>query len=333
MRPRVEEAARLGITPQDLAEIFGFTLGGRPLRRFQTEDREAEVLLTMSQKDVSRVEDLENFTLMSDGGVPILLGDLADFEIVERSRAIRRVDRKAVATLRAAYEGEEWDDARAAIEEELDAMALPAGYSWSFGDRITRQDTDLQTMAVNYLLALLLIYIVMAAQFESLIHPLAILISIPYALWGASWTLLFTDSPFNLMAQIGMLILMGIVVKNGIVLIDHVNKLRREGMDRSEALLVGGRDRLRPILMTAGATMLALFPMAVGRTGLDGLYYFPLARAVIGGLAASTVLTLVILPFFYTLLDDLAARARRVWQLSGENTVRAAPATEPVTVL
>ncbi len=332
VRPRVEEAARLGITPQDLAEIFGFTLGGRPLRRFQTEDREAEVLLTMSQKDVSRVEDLENFTLMSDGGVPILLGDLADFEIVERSRAIRRVDRKAVATLRAAYEGEEWDDARAAIEEELDAMALPAGYSWSFGDRISRQDTDLQTMAVNYLLALLLIYIVMAAQFESLIHPLAILISIPYALWGASWTLLFTNSPFNLMAQIGMLILMGIVVKNGIVLIDHVNKLRREGMDRSEALLVGGRDRLRPILMTAGATMLALFPMAVGRTGLDGLYYFPLARAVIGGLAASTVLTLVILPFFYTLLDDLAAWARRVWQLSGEAVVSAAPATEPVTV-
>ena len=332
VRPRLEEAARLGITPQDLAEIFGFTLGGRPLRRFQTEDREAEVLLTMSQKDVSRVEDLENFTLMSGGGVPILLGDLADFEIVERSRAIRRVDRKAVATLRAAYEGEEWDDARAAIEEELDAMPLPAGYSWSFGDRISRQDTDLQTMAVNYLLALLLIYIVMAAQFESLIHPLAILISIPYALWGASWTLLFTNSPFNLMAQIGMLILMGIVVKNGIVLIDHVNKLRREGMDRSEALLVGGRDRLRPILMTAGATMLALFPMAIGRTGLDGLYYFPLARAVIGGLAASTVLTLVILPFFYTLLDDLAARARRVWQLSGENTVPAAPATEPVTV-
>ena len=332
VRPRVEEAARLGITPQDLAEIFGFTLGGRPLRRFQTEDREAEVLLTMSQKDVSRVEDLENFTLMSDGGVPILLGDLADFEIVERSRAIRRVDRKAVATLRAAYEGEEWDDARAAIEEELDAMALPAGYSWSFGDRITRQDTDLQTMAVNYLLALLLIYIVMAAQFESLIHPLAILISIPYALWGASWTLLFTDSPFNLMAQIGMLILMGIVVKNGIVLIDHVNKLRREGMDRSEALLVGGRDRLRPILMTAGATMLALFPMAIGRTGLDGLYYFPLARAVIGGLAASTVLTLVILPFFYTLLDDLAVRTRRVWRLSGEAASAASPAAKPIPV-
>ena len=326
VRPRTEEAARVGITPRDLAEIFGFTLGGRPLRRFQTGDREAEVLLTMSQQDVSRVEDLRNFTLISDGGVPVSLGDLADFEIVDRSRAIQRVDRKAVATLRAGYEGEDWDGARAAIEGELDAMALPAGYSWSFGDRISRQDTDLQNMAVNYLLALLLIYIVMAAQFESLIHPLAILISIPYALWGASWTLLITNSPFNLMAQIGMLILMGIVVKNGIVLIDHVNKLRRDGMERTEALLEGGRDRLRPILMTAGATMLALLPMGIGRTGLDGLYYFPLARTVIGGLAASTVLTLVILPFFYTLLDDLAARARRVWRLSAP----AAPAEIPV---
>ena len=333
VRPRSEEAARLGISPRDLAEIFGFTLGGRPLRRFQTGDREAEVLLTMSQQDISRVEDLRNFTLIADGGVPIAFGNLADFEIVERSRTIQRVDRKAVATLRAAYEGENWDEAREEIEKELDAMALPAGYSWSFGDRISRQDTDLQNMAVNYLLALLLIYIVMAAQFESLIHPLAILISIPYALWGATWTLLVTDSPFNLMAQIGLLILMGIVVKNGIVLIDHVNKLRRTGMDRTEALLVGGRDRLRPILMTAGATMLALLPMGIGRTGLDGLYYFPLARTVIGGLAASTVLTLVILPFFYTLLDDLAARARRVWRLSGEPApgLAAAPATEPVT--
>ncbi len=331
VRPRPEAAARLGITPRDLSEIFGFSLGGRPLRRFQTEEREAEVRLAMSRKDVSRVDDLRNFTLISASGAPAPLGDLADFEIVERSRAIRRVDRKAVAALEAAYEGEDWEAAREQIETEMDAMALPPGYAWSFGDRIEQQDTDLQSMAVNYLLALLLIYIVMAAQFESLIHPLAILISIPYALWGAAWLLLATNSPFNLMAQIGMLILMGIVVKNGIVLIDHVNRLRREGMERTQALLTGGRDRLRPILMTAGATMLALVPMGIGRTGLDGLYYFPLARTVIGGLAASTVLTLVILPFFYTLLDDLAVRARRLWrQSSARASAAPAPSDEPI---
>ncbi len=325
VRPRLEAAARHGMTPRDLSEIFSFSLGGRPLRRFQTGDHEAEVLLTVSQRDVSRVADLREFTLIGDGGIPIPLGDLADFEIRDRSRAIRRVDRKAVATVRASYEGEDWESARNEIESEMDAMALPPGASWSFGDRIRRQDNDFQNMTVNYLLALLLIYIVMAAQFESLVHPLAILISIPYAVWGAAWMLLLTDSPFNLMAQIGLLVLMGVVVKNGVVLIDHVNKLRRDGMDRTEALLVGGRDRLRPILMTAAATMLALVPMGLGRAGLDGMYYFPLARTVIGGLAASTVLTLLILPFFYTLLDDLSERARRLWRES-----RPAPKENPV---
>ena len=322
VRPRLEEAALYGITPRDLSDIFGFSLGGRRLRRFQTGEREVEVLLTMSQQDVSRVEDLRNFTLIGDGGSPVHLGSLADFEIVERKRAVRRVDRKGVATVRASYGGDDWNAAREEIETGMDGLALPPGVSWSFGERISRQDTDLRNMAVNYLLALLLIYIVMAAQFESLSHPFAILISIPYALWGAAWLLLATGSPFNLMAQIGLLILMGIVVKNGIVLIDHVNALRRGGMERSEALLVGGRERLRPILMTAGATMLALVPMSLGRAGLDGLYYYPLARTVIGGLAASTVLTLVILPFFYTLLDDLGLRARRLWRDSAPARAR-----------
>lgn len=329
VRPRLEEAALYGITPRDLSDIFGFSLGGRRLRRFQTGEREVEVLLTMSQQDVSRVEDLRNFTLIGDGGSPVHLGSLADFEVVERKRAVRRVDRKGVATVRASYGGDDWNAAREEIETGMDGLALPPGVSWSFGERISRQDTDLRNMAVNYLLALLLIYIVMAAQFESLSHPFAILISIPYALWGAAWLLLVTGSPFNLMAQIGLLILMGIVVKNGIVLIDHVNALRRGGMERSEALLVGGRERLRPILMTAGATMLALVPMSLGRAGLDGLYYYPLARTVIGGLAASTVLTLVILPFFYTLLDDLGLRARRLWRDSTPARARAEPEAAP----
>ena len=333
VRPRLEEAALYGITPRDLSDIFGFSLGGRRLRRFQTGEREVEVLLTMSQQDVSRVEDLRNFTLIGDGGSPVHLGSLADFEVVERKRAVRRVDRKGVATVRASYGGEDWNAAREEIETGMDGLALPPGVSWSFGERISRQDTDLRNMAVNYLLALLLIYIVMAAQFESLSHPFAILISIPYALWGAAWLLLVTGSPFNLMAQIGLLILMGIVVKNGIVLIDHVNALRRGGMERSEALLVGGRERLRPILMTAGATMLALVPMSLGRAGLDGLYYYPLARTVIGGLAASTVLTLVILPFFYTLLDDFGLRARRLWRDSTPAGVRARAEPEAAPAL
>ena len=195
-------------------------------------------------------------------------------------------------------------------------MNLPPGYSWSFGERIQQQDQQTQQMLVNYLLALLLVYIVMASQFESLAHPFAILVSIPFALWGAAWFLWATDSPFNLMGQIGVLILMGIVVKNGIVLIDHINNLRRQGYSREDAIELGGRERLRPILMTAATAVLALVPMAIGRTELDGLYYYPLARTVIGGLTASTFLTLVILPYIYVLFDNLSEWARKVWRAS-----------------
>ena len=170
-------------------------------------------------------------------------------------------------------------------------MAFPVGYSWSFGERIQEQDRQLEQMIVNYLLALALIYIVMASQFESLVHPFAILFSIPFAFWGVTWFLLVTHTPLNFIAQIDLLVLMGIVVKNGIVLIDHINNLRREGYDRETAIELGGKERLRPILMTAATAVLALVPMAIGRTGLTGLYYFPLARTVIGGLTASTFLT------------------------------------------
>jgi HAE1 family hydrophobic/amphiphilic exporter-1 len=169
----------------------------------------------------------------------------------------------------------------------------------------------------------------MASLFESLIHPLAIIISIPFALVGVFWLLWITGTPFNLMAQIGLLILIGVVVRNGIVLIDRVHQLREMGVDRTEALLRAGNDRLRPILMTAATTILGLAPLALGSSALLGLSYYPLARAVIGGLAASTILTLIILPFVYSLFDDAAAWARRVWLISetGKNELPAEAAS------
>jgi hydrophobic/amphiphilic exporter-1 (mainly G- bacteria), HAE1 family len=180
---------------------------------------------------------------------------------------------------------------------------------------------------INFALALALVYIVMASLFESLIHPLAIIISIPFAMVGVVWLLLLTNSPFNLMAQIGLLILIGVVVRNGIVMIERVHQLREAGLSREKALVQAGDDRLRPILMTAACTILGLMPLAVGNTALLGLNYYPLARAVIGGLAVSTVLTLIILPYVYSLFDDASAWARRVWLLSNgsRSTMEAAP--------
>jgi len=206
-------------------------------------------------------------------------------------------------------------------------MALPVGFSWSFGQQLEQQEQQNQQMIVNLLLALALIYLVMAALFESIAHPIAILMSIPFALFGAVWFDFLTGTPFGLMSQIGLLILMGIVVKNGIVLVDHVNQLRREGLGRADAIIQGGRERLRPILMTAATAILGLVPLAAGNSGIGGAYYYPLARTVIGGLTTSTILTLVILPFIYTLVDDVAVWLQQVWRLGTAAGARAPAAT------
>jgi len=308
-----ELAAKYGVRPRDVSQAFAFTLGGQRLRRYNAGDKEVELLLMMSLKDVSTLDDLKNFVVSGDEGRGVTLGTLADFTVVEQPTTIEREDRKTLVSIRSSYEGEDWSAARERIETSLNRMALPVGYSWSFGERIQQQDAQLEQMLVNYALALALIYIVMASQFESLVHPFAILFSIPFAFWGVAWFLFVTGTPLNFMGQIGVLVLMGIVVKNGIVLIDHINNLRREGYDRETAIELGGRERLRPILMTAGTAVLALVPMAIGRADLDGLYYFPLARTVIGGLTASTFLTLVILPYIYVLFDNLALWAGKVW--------------------
>ncbi|HSF20360.1 MAG TPA: efflux RND transporter permease subunit [Vicinamibacteria bacterium] len=321
-----ELAAKYGVRPQDISEAFAFTLGGQRLRRYNAGDKEVELLLMMSQQDVSTLDDLKNFVVNGEGR-GVTLGTIADFKVVAQPKTIERENRKTLVSVLSSYEGKDWASARKRIEESLNRMDLPVGYSWSFGDRIQQQDAQLQQMLVNYALALALIYIVMASQFESLVHPFAILFSIPFAFWGVAWFLLVTGTPLNFMGQIGVLVLMGIVVKNGIVLIDHINNLRREGHDRETAIELGGKERLRPILMTAGTAVLALVPMALGRAELDGLYYFPLARTVIGGLTASTFLTLVILPFIYVLLDNLSLWARKVWSAARAKspTIRTSP--------
>jgi hydrophobic/amphiphilic exporter-1 (mainly G- bacteria), HAE1 family len=171
-------------------------------------------------------------------------------------------------------------------------------------------------MAINFLLALLLVYLVMASLFESLAQPFAILFSIPFALPGAAWLLAATGTPFNLMAQIGLLILMGIVVNNGIVLLDHMNQLRGRGLSDLEAAVQAGRDRLRPILMTATTTVIGLLPLAVGGAAVSGLMYFPMARTVMGGLISSVFLTLLVLPFLALRVEAIGRWLTGIWRAS-----------------
>jgi HAE1 family hydrophobic/amphiphilic exporter-1 len=319
-----EKAIQYGITPRELSEITLFALGGQRLKRYTTPEKEIEMILGLRREDSENIEDLKNLEIQTESG-PVALRSIVDFKIVEGQNEIQRLDRKNNIRLKATYEGKAFDEARKEISASMNQLNLPAGYSWSFDQRVLENDEEGKQMLINFLLALALVYIVMASLFESLIHPLAIIMAIPFAMVGVFWFLLITGTPFNIMAQIGLLILMGVVVNNGIVLIDRVHQLRKSGLQREEAILKACDDRLRPILMTAGTTILGMVPMAIGSGGIFGGYYYPLARAVIGGLTASTILTLLILPFVYTLFDNFALWLRRVWVVSSQ-TAQSVPA-------
>ena len=172
-----------------------------------------------------------------------------------------------------------------------------------------------QEMLINILFAILLIYMLIAALFESLLFPLAVLVSIVFSAVGVFWFLFLTGTTFTAMASTGMLLLTGIVVNNGIVLLSRIIQLRNEGLSRADAILSSGRHRLRPILMTVCTTVAGLLPLAVGDVRVGGLgpSYFPMARTIIGGLVFSTLITLVLLPVIYVLLDDLKMATNRRW--------------------
>jgi len=310
-----ERARRLGLAPGDMADMFGFTLGGMRLARFNAGEREVEINLALALEDRENLEDLRQLVVTNRDGRPVQLHEVADFQVVPRAQSIERENRKIRAQVRAAFEGKNFDPTREKVAAMMDSLGLPPGITWSFNDRIQEQGEEGKQMLLNYLLALALVYIVMASLFESLAQPFAILFSIPFSLVGATWLLALTDTPFNLMANMGVLILMGIVVNNGIVLLDRVNHYRREGQGREEAILLAGRDRLRPILMTALTTVLGLLPLALGKTGMGGwAYYYPLARTVMGGLISSTVLTLIVLPYISYGVESLSLWMGRTWR-------------------
>ena len=196
----------------------------------------------------------------------------------------------------------------------MDNVSLPAGYGWTFGTSFRDADETGQRMLFNIIIALVLVYVVMCAMFESLIYPAAIMTTFVFSVFGVFWLFWMTGTTFSFMAMIGILILMGVVVNNGIVMLMHINQLRHEGMLRTEALVRGSKDRLRPVLMTMGTAILAMVPLCIGtvQVGGDGPPYFPMARAIVGGLMFSTIVTLLALPVIYSLLDDARCWVRKV---------------------
>lgn len=288
-----EQANLYGINPDTIAQVFGFTLGSTYLPRFHHGEHETEVTLGLRIEDRATIQDISAITLNNG----IKLGSLAKFELKDRPSVITRVDRKARQVVKATYEGDAYSEMIKEIETRLDAYQFPAGVSWSWSDRILREENEMADMLLNLVLALILVYLVMASLFESLTQPFIVFSTILFSMVGVSWALYFTRTDMDIMAMIGVMILIGIVVNNGIILMDRFNQNRERGLPLEEAIRQAARERIRPILMTASTTIIGLVPMAIGNSGIGGAYYFPLARCVMGGLASSTVLTLIGLPY------------------------------------
>ncbi|MEE4304962.1 MAG: efflux RND transporter permease subunit [Wenzhouxiangella sp.] len=304
-----QRAIRHGLSSQQVAQAISVAMRGDRLNEFRGPEGELTMRLAFHGGDRQSAAQLANLPLVNDRGERIRLAAVADFETVDGPTNVFRLNRRTSLNVNMNLEDLSMGEAREAIGAMMNQVALPPGYGWSFGQAFQRENDAMTQMMFNMLLAIALIFIVMAALFESTLFPASIVTSIVFSFIGVFWFFFVTGTEMSLMAMIGMLVLMGIVVNNGIVLIDHVNNLRRRGMPRDEAVIQAGRDRLRPILMTAATTILAMIPLALGQTriGGDGPPYFPMARAVIGGLAFSTVVSLVVVPFVYVLLDRLRA--------------------------
>jgi HAE1 family hydrophobic/amphiphilic exporter-1 len=313
-------AQKYGLSAQQVAQSINSALSSRSNSRFKTEDKEVNILVQLADEDRVNLDQLENMAIRSNRGEMVQIGTVADFDLQKGPDAIRREDRQTTITVFANTEQAGLRNVSEEITAKMASIKLPPGYSWGLGRNwmLMREMETESNFAI--ILALILVYIVMASLFESFIHPFTILLTVPFAIIGVLMMFWATNTNLTNMAYLGIIVVCGLVVNNGIILIDAINKFRRQGMSREEAIRLGGRNRLRPILMTTLTTIIGLLPLALpamfpaffgpqeGRSSL----YTPVGLAVVGGLVTSTPLTLFLMPIVYIMLDDFIAWIRKI---------------------
>jgi HAE1 family hydrophobic/amphiphilic exporter-1 len=303
------KAAAAGVTPATLSQYTTLVLNGYPLGTVPTTTGTLPAQLMVGEIVVPPLPGAVSQVLAhlpvpgTSGMVP--LGDIAKAVEVKAPVQVTHVDGARTASVTGTPVGNNIGATSTAVTKALDGVKLPAGATWELGGATQMTNDVFRSLGIAMLVAILLVYIIMVATFRSLLNPLILLISIPFAAVGAMLALVITGTSLGMPSLVGLLMLIGIVVTNAIVLLDLVEQFRRKGMDARTAVIEGGRRRLRPILMTAIATILALLPMALGIGGKGGFLSTPLAVIVIGGLFTSTFLTLILVPVLYLAFDRL----------------------------
>ncbi len=299
-------AARAGVTDAAIGQLVAASFRGTTVTRIVIDGVEQPVVVRTGAAPTD-VNALRTLTIAPG----VTLDTVADVNVVPGPALIRRVDQARTATVTATPTDEGLSTINAALSQKLAELDLPPGASYSIGGVTQSQQDAFADLFLAMLIAIALVFIVMIGTFRGLAQPLILLISIPFAATGALGLLAITGEPLGLPAMIGLLMLIGIVVTNAIVLLDLIRQYREQGMDTYSSIVEGGRRRLRPILMTAVATIFALLPMSLGLTESSAFISQPLAVVVIGGLITSTVLTLILVPVLYSLVEGAKARLRR----------------------
>jgi len=314
-----EKAGALGVSVQQISNTITTAISGSVASIFTdpATGNQYNILVRLSEDYRNKVEDIKNLSVMNDKGELIKLGNIVDVQLKKAPIQIDRKYQERICEVTGNVYGRDLGSVSKEIQDKLNNVQIPSGFSVVMSGNIEQQNKTFSDLSLALMLAVVLVYMVMASQFQSLFDPFIIMFTVPLGMIGVVWALFLTDTTLSVTSFEGVIVMIGIVVSNGILLVDYTNKLRRTGVDLHEAVIKGGRTRLRPILMTTLATVLGLIPMALGLGGEKS--QAPLAIAVIGGLTVSTILTLLFIPTLYTIFEEKSKNKPKIEHEELEN--------------
>lgn len=295
---------RQGISPRAIAGAVAAGLRGQPLPRYHDDGQEIPVRVRFAEDDRESLAELADFSVPTVDGHMVQLSAVTDVRFLSASRSIFRRGKRVAHTVTADLEQGQEREARARLDALMSTIDLPEGVRTGPPYQDRRLEAEMASLQLALIVSIIFIYLIMGFLFESFILPLSVILTIPLASIGVVWTHDIVGRDIDFLGFVGILLLVGIVVNNGIVLIDYVNRLRQEGMERTEALLAAARRRFRPIMMTAGTTIFGMVPLTLGEPTSIGLSYKSFGLTLIGGMVTATALTLLVVPVFYTLFED-----------------------------
>ncbi|MFO8058828.1 MAG: efflux RND transporter permease subunit [bacterium] len=300
------QAKQFGFDPSQVAMAISYSIRGVPVGQLLSAETPLDIYIQIKGADEKSLPELQSMMVQNMRGEYIPLKNIASFRQVPIPDMVRRDNRLITVRIPVIPKGKDLGTVSKRIHERLANYRLPSGYSWVLGEEFQEVKRDLMVLGVAILLAMVLVFLVMTAQFESFFLPFVIMFTLPFAMIGVVLALLISRATFNILSGAGCLLLVGIVVNNAIVLVDHIHNLRKRGYSHHDSLINASRDRLRPIMMTALTTIVGLLPMALGLNDTGRMMYSPLAIAVLGGLLVSTFLTPFIIPMIYSIFDDVS---------------------------